>query len=231
MDVQSIILSPDHPADDFEASLPDAVRESLGFWTSNSNNSGGRVSILACLSHANNVSLAVQAAQTAFLELSSKHFVVIGYFQGGGSAWTCAQQQAILHLHAYLGAVAVAPVTTVLAKTLPVLVVAVVPGISAMFPEFNRKDILTPDGEQRLDLVVQIGAGIASTLTLLIGVQLLQANWRENPFVQIYERLTNNGGKEIAGRLLVIQGESVPRLRVVVAIGVVNRTVDHSPNT
>lgn len=98
-------------------------------------------------SHANDVFYSVQAAQSAFPELS-KSFVVLGHSQGGGSAWAAAQRQALNPVPGYLGAVAVSPVTTMIDErmarsTLSAFGFLIAPGIENIFPGFNRAEILT----------------------------------------------------------------------------------------
>ena len=188
---------------------------------------------LASPSHASDVLYGVQAAQSAFPELSEK-FVVIGHSQGGGAAWAAAQRQAIDPVQGYLGAIAVSPVTNVLAEPEPILsflAVGMIPGIAAMFPDFQPGDILTPEGEERLHLILQIGGCSTTGITLLMGVQLLKPDWMDNPFVQEYQKLTVNGGKEIQGPLLVIHGENDPNLSVDVSTKAVDDTLEHFPSS
>jgi pimeloyl-ACP methyl ester carboxylesterase len=186
---------------------------------------------LASPSHANDVIYGVQAAQSAFPELSQK-FVVVGHSQGGGAAWAAAQRQALDPVEGYLGAVAVAPVTKVLAEPDPSLLVgAMLPGIAALFPNFQPKDILTPEGAERLDLIAQIGGCVATGFTLLTGVQLLKSDWSDNPFVQEYQRLTVNGGKKIEGPLLVIHGEADSSLSVEGSTKAVKETLELFPSS
>lgn len=75
---------------------------------------------VASPSHANDIIYSVQAAQSAFSELS-KSFVIIGHSQGGGAVWATAQRQAVEPVSGYLGAVAIAPVTTIIDKKMPPL--------------------------------------------------------------------------------------------------------------
>ncbi|ERF68468.1 hypothetical protein EPUS_03786 [Endocarpon pusillum Z07020] len=188
---------------------------------------------LASPSHANDVFYGVQAAKSAFPELSNK-FVIIGHSQGGGAAWAAAQRQALDPVEGYLGAVAVAPVTDPLAEPDPIrsfLAVGMIPGIAATFPEFQPGDILTPEGEERLDLILQVGACTTTTLTLLAGVQLLKPDWTANRYVQEYQKLTVNGGKKIEGPLLIMHGETDTSLSVEVSTQAVNETLEQFPSS
>jgi pimeloyl-ACP methyl ester carboxylesterase len=188
---------------------------------------------LATQSQANDVFYSMQAAQTAFPELS-KHFVVIGHSQGGGVAWACAQRQAVEPVHGYLGAVAVSPLARALEQpepTLSLIGVSMIPSISAAYPEFKPEEILTAEGQQRLDLTRQIGGCIASSASLLVGGQLLKPGWTENTFVQKFQDLVMNGGKKIQGPLLVIHGEVDPQLSVNVTTNAVNKTMELFPSS
>ena len=188
---------------------------------------------LSSPSHANDVIYSVTAARQAFPELSD-HFVVMGHSQGGGSAWATAQRQATEPTEGYLGAVAVSPVTRALDQADPVLSllgVGMIPAIAAEFPDFHSKDILTADGEQRLGTIMKIGACSPTGLTLLMGVQLLQSGWTENPYVRKYQALSSNGGKEIKGPLLVIHGEGDPNLNVAVTTKAVEETLHAYPQS
>ena len=188
---------------------------------------------LAGPSQANDAFYSAQAAQAAFPELS-KSFIIMGQSQGGGAAWAAAQRQAIEPVHGYLGAVAVSPVTKVLAQADPILSflgVGIIPGIASAFPDFDPKDILTADGEQRLDLISRVGGCSPSSITLLMGVQLLKSDWTENPFVQKFQQATINGGKRIQGPLLVLHGELDPGLNVEVTTDAVNETMERFPSS
>ncbi len=188
---------------------------------------------LASPSHANDLFYGVQAAKSAFPELSSK-FVVIGHSQGGGAAWAVAQRQAVDPADGYLGAVAVSPVTDPLAEPEPIrslLAVAMIPGIGAMFADFQPADILTPEGEERLHLVLQVGGCVTTGLTLLTGVPLLQPDWAANPHVQEYQKLTVNGGKQIAGPLLIIHGDADSSLSVELSANAVTETLRLFPSS
>lgn len=165
---------------------------------------------LASPSQANDLFYSIQAAQSAFPALS-KHFVVMGHSQGGGVVWAAAQRQAIEPVNGYLGAIAVAPVTNIL--DLPndnfikrLMGVVIVPGISNLFPKFDRLDILSPIAVKRVSLDEQIRGGSFVSTVLLSGIDLFRCDWTQNEYVQAWINLTVNGGKMIGGPLLVIQG-------------------------
>lgn len=188
---------------------------------------------LASPSHANDVIYSVQAVQSAFPELS-KDFVVIGHSQGVAAAWAVAQRQATKHIAGCLGSVAVSPVTTILDELEPfrsVLGVAVCSGMTSTFPNTNLEHVLTLVGERRLAVAHQLGAGIASATALLLEPGLLQADWEQDQNVREYLSLISNGGKEIGCPLLVIHGESDPRLSPAVATTAVETTMALFPES
>ncbi|TVY93728.1 hypothetical protein LAWI1_G001868 [Lachnellula willkommii] len=203
-------------------------------------NSAGEAIIheyLASPAAANDVIYSVQAAREAFPKLS-KDFVVMGHSQGGGAAWATAQRQVIQPIPGYLGAVAVSPVTTILGDPDPSgssIGVAMSPGIASVFPEFKTTDIMEADGQQALDTLLEVQGCSAVATDLLIPPlltgTLIQPNWRENTFVQKYQALTANGGKEIAGPMLVVHGEADPLLDVNLTKSAVQETVSRFPSS
>lgn len=72
-------------------------------------------------------------------------------------------------------------------------------GITSIFPEFRADILLQPR-------LLGLGVGIAHLLGKDIGVGLLKPKWRENEHVQRYYAMIINGGKKIAGPLLVVHG-------------------------
>ena len=188
---------------------------------------------LASPSQAKDVVYSVLAARAAFPELSA-NFVVIGQSQGGGAAWSVAQRAALTSLPGYLGAVAVSPYVSLdeeHTELATVLTPAVCPGIATIFPEFKLGDLLTAEGEKRLEMVHQASAAMSSGVAILSGVDTIKPNWKENTHYQQHQALTSNGGKAIKGPLLVIHGKSDPVLSVAVIEKVVKRTADLFPSS
>ncbi|TVY28860.1 hypothetical protein LHYA1_G002118 [Lachnellula hyalina] len=166
----------------------------------------------AAPSHANDIIYSAQAAQSAFPELS-KSFVVLGHSQGGGGAWAAAQRQAVEPVAGYLGAVAIAPVTTMTDRKMPPLTLSafgflIAQGMENIFPEFNRADILTDEAVTSLGIIQQTGGCSATVASLIHGTKATKPRWTENSFVQKFEELVKVGGKEISGPLLVIHGDN-----------------------
>ncbi|KAF1957231.1 prolyl aminopeptidase-like protein [Byssothecium circinans] len=187
---------------------------------------------LAAPAHANDAVYSVQAAQQAFPQLG-KRFVVIGHSQGGAAAWAAAQRQVVKPVDGYLGAVAVAPVTSILEEPEPIrsiLELGVIPAIAAYFPDFNVSDVYTPEGLERSALVRAVEATTLTSLALVSGTQLLQPDWTENPHIRKYQDLIRTGGRAIAQPLLVIKGEVDPNLQYSVAAAAFHDTQGKFPD-
>lgn len=188
---------------------------------------------LSSPSQANDIVHSVTAARAAFPELSM-NFVVIGHSQGGGAAWSVAQSAALKPIPGYLGAVAVSPYTSILEQqneSSEWLTAAMFPGLASAFPEFHPGDLLTAEGEKRLNMVHQTSAGISSAFALLSGVNILKPNWKENTYFRQFQALTSNGGKPVKGPLLVTHGKSDPILNAAVVENAVKRTADLFPSS
>ena len=192
---------------------------------------------LAGPSHTNDIVYAIQAAQKVFTELS-RDFVVIGHSQGGGATWATAQRQVDKPIPGYLGGVAIAPATTLIDLPEPFLSVigaALTAGLASTFPDFKLDDILTEKGQQSLAVAKQTGAGIASGVALLLGADggadLMKPDWTQNPHVQKYQATISNGGKKIAGPLLVIHGMTDDRLDSAKTTAAVEETAELFPES
>ena len=181
---------------------------------------------------ANDALYAFEAARQAFTGFS--RFVVMGHSQGGGTAWAIAQRCAIHPVQGYLGAVACAPATRVLSEPgqLGTIIVAgMTPAISHNLPEFKAPDIMTDDGLQRLQVAMAIGGSSAISIALLVGVDLLKPGWEENRFVKEYQETVANGGKGIAGPLLVLHGLADPILNADATTEAVRLTLERFPES
>ncbi|MCJ1345829.1 hypothetical protein MMC31_004038 [Peltigera leucophlebia] len=193
---------------------------------------------LANPSHANDIFYSVQAAQSAFKVLS-KQFVVMGHSQGGGAAWGAAQRQALVPVEGYLGSVAGSPVTDLvdllgagstgsLANAVTALIAR---ALSSIFPDFNLSSILTPTGLKLLTLLSEIQGCNSVATELFVGSDIVQPNLSKNFYLQRYQNLTGNGGRPIAGPLLVIQGEADPAVPFLQTTRAINRTCELYPNS
>ena len=182
---------------------------------------------IAAPAHANDVVYAVQAARAAFPELLAEEFVMIGHSQGGAAAWGVAQRQAVEPLEVCLGCVAVSPVTRIVDEPEPfrsIIFTAMCRGLKKNIPECDLAEILTGEGLQRYEVVNTLNAGVASGVTMLQGVELLQPHWTENQHVKLYQELIENGGKALGCPLLIVHGEADPRVSAATARAAVERT-------
>ncbi len=190
----------------------------------------------ASRAQANDVFYAVQAAQSAFKELS-KHFVVMGHSQGGSVAWAAAERQAVEPIDGYLGAVAGSPVTRWLDLAAPggiassVVGAFLYRGIASIFPQLKETDVLTTIGARRSALVSEIQGCNAVASELFFDLNIVQANWTQNRYVEAFQNLTANGGKRISGPMLVIQGGSDPTVPPQTTTNAVNRTCGSFPES
>jgi pimeloyl-ACP methyl ester carboxylesterase len=179
---------------------------------------------------ANDLFYAVEAAQTAFPQLS-RSFVMVGHSLGGGAAWGAAERQAVRPVEGYLGAVAGSPVTN--ATALPLATQAVLysgflfaDSVRSVFPTFDVSVIATAAGKAYLQLIREL-QGCNSVFLELIdaaiasGTELSPPNWLSDPTVQAWTKIGGSGGKEIAGPLLVLQGlvdTTVPEVLTTAAV-------------
>ncbi|KAI4137797.1 MAG: hypothetical protein L6R39_007093 [Caloplaca ligustica] len=170
---------------------------------------------LTLTSHANDVVYAVQAAQQHFRELAKGCFV-IGHSQRGGVAWATAQRQTNKPASGYLGAVAIAPLTDILTQLTPAMRELIGAAV---------------EGQQRLGMVHESGAQMASGILLLQGVKLMKDGWTENQYMREFNNRAALGGKEIASPLLIIHGEADERLDVGETTRAVERSVEACPTT
>ena len=163
---------------------------------------------------ANDVAFSIQAARAAFPELSEE-FVVIGSSLGGGGAWAFAQRMATEPMVGCLGTVALSPVLRLLNlaqdnAVFPMLILLLVPSLMANFPDFEAEAILTPPGMQCLQTYHTL-QGCNNVLFQTASVpHMLRPGWQNNPHLQKYQSIAANGGQEIRGPMLVIQGADDP---------------------
>ncbi|KAL8989948.1 MAG: hypothetical protein Q9169_008242 [Polycauliona sp. 2 TL-2023] len=202
--------------------------------------------IYASQATANDLFYAVEAAQSAFTQLSEE-FVVVGHSQGGGAAWAAAERQAKSPVAGYLGAVAAAPVLnlietiqfgvdllgaevalTSLAPTIGVTARA----ITTVFPDFDVASVLTPAGMQRLQVLEAIqGCNAAAAELFNSGViPTTQPNVLQNEYVLAYNELVRIGGNPIVGPMLVIQGTADTLIPANITSKYVNMTSERNPD-
>ena len=182
---------------------------------------------------ANDLAHAVQAAQTAWPELS-KEFVVMGHSQGGGSAWGFAQRQAQRPIDGYLGTIASNPTTSTIAEAnVQLTVQGVIPeiaqGVATIFPDFQLSDWLTPRGEMNINLMQEIEGCNSVSGELFGGFQNFKPEWNETWYAKQWDQLMGNGGRPFAGPLMVLIGTKDTNRPITVTDPAVKRTCEMFP--
>ncbi|KAL8867832.1 MAG: hypothetical protein Q9174_005400, partial [Haloplaca sp. 1 TL-2023] len=140
----------------------------------------------------------------------------MGHSQGGGAAWAAGQRQHTQPFKGYLGAIAASPITNVLnlspdGPLFELLITAVFGSLQHLYPaELRLCEVLTDATLRHWQLYQELRGGIGVYFELFRNVEkpLLLPHWRQNPQIQDFISKTSNGGKPIAGPLLVLQGLS-----------------------
>ena len=192
----------------------------------------------------NDLLYAAQAAQAAFPDVLTREFVVVGHSQGGGAAWAAAQQQLQAQIPGYLGVVAASPTTSALeiveanpAQALGFLLSA--RSMVSAFPpgEMSLSDVLTPEGIATLTLLEEVQGCNSVFTTLLQGIfaadptrQLINPQLFTNPYVQEFQNMSIAGGKDFAGPMLVLQGDTDPAIPEELTTKYVNVTCQNYGN-
>ena len=183
---------------------------------------------------ANDVYYSVIAARKAFSELSPD-FVVIGSSEGGGSAWAFAEKVVQEPLEGYLGTVALSPITRTLdlppdEAIIPFLLICLTPNLQRIYGGFHPEDIFTPMGIESLQTLYQLN-GCSTVIYQLIGPDLLKEGWQNNTAIQEYQKGGGNGGKEVEGPMLVIQGGSDPIIHTPTVEAAIKETMQNFPSS
>jgi alpha-beta hydrolase superfamily lysophospholipase len=193
---------------------------------------------------ANDLVFAVQAAQTAFAELSGK-FVVVGHSAGGGAAWAVAQRQVSSPVHGYLGAVVGSPTTNVTRQVeVQMAQIGFITIARSIVSSFKNGptlgDILTAQGRRLLKLLGQVSGCNSVLVNLLLGLVVegdpSKLAWFNESFWGSYwheswQNTTVAGGKEVAGPMLVLQGEADTTVPESVTTEAVNKTCQAFPRS
>jgi pimeloyl-ACP methyl ester carboxylesterase len=103
------------------------------------------------------------------------------------------------------------------------------PGLKAAFPDFNGDDILTEIGKERTATMFKLGLSFGAGRSLIFGVDLLKPDWLSNPWILKHQSMTGNGGKAIAGPLLIIHGQGDELLDVIKLTAVIEKTAKLFP--
>lgn len=177
---------------------------------------------------ANDLFYAMQAARTAFPELS-KHFVTMGHSQGGGAAWATAHRQALTPVEGYLGTVAGSPDPNNYENIKATGGVGVAPriarGLGSVFPSFNYSEWFEPEGVRKLNLLEELsGCNSVSNQLVPQAEGLIKPDWQESWYLRAYSDLSDPSRKPIAGPMLIVQGTG----DTAVPANVVSKAVDET---
>lgn len=183
---------------------------------------------------ANDLFYSVIAARQAFAQLS-QDFVVIGSSQGGGAVWAFAQKLVKEPLDGYLGTVSLSPITNLLSlppseQIIPLLMFYVAPLLQARYPAFTPDQIFTSEGLQALQTLQDL-KGCNTIAYQLISPTTLKPGWQNNTSFRSFAESTANGGKQIRGPMLIIQGGADPIIYPPSVDAAVNMTLRNFPGS
>ena len=181
---------------------------------------------------ANDLFYSVPAARQAFPKLS-REFVTMGHSEGGGAAWAFAQKLATEPLTDHLGTIALSPFTRFLdlppeESIIPAIVLFLIPILQTNYAPFAPEDVLTPTGIQAFQDLTHLH-GCTTVIYQLVGPDILKPGWQNNSSIQKYQSAAANGGKEIGGPFLVIQGEADPIIYPPTVEAAINNTAQKFP--
>lgn len=187
-------------------------------------------------SQANDLFHSVSAARSAFPKLS-ENFVLLGHSQGGAATWSAAQRQVQRPVQGYLGAISVSPPTCPIRQLqtapalAPLFAFLMANGLGQLFPSFSPSEFLTEKGLRLFKLLQDIrGCGNVQT-ALLSASGAVKPSLINSTSLQRFANLTTNGGKPIAGPLLLIQGTTDVLVKVEATDVGVNDTCTAYPNS
>lgn len=187
----------------------------------------------AATSHANDLFYSVQAAQTAFKELSHQ-FVLFGHSEGGGVVWQAAVRQSTRPVKGYLGAIAASPITPddiLIPEATDVAgAVLLAYSLSTIYPDFTPADFLTPAGVKRLNFLAQI-QGCNSVFQEVFEPTLIRPDWRESIYAAQFLALISQAGLPVAGPFLILEGEADLITRQVGQEKAINKTCSLHPDS
>ncbi|GAB7358744.1 hypothetical protein MBLNU230_g3973t1 [Neophaeotheca triangularis] len=187
----------------------------------------------------------VSAAQSAWQQELSTEFVVMGHSQGGGTAWAAAERVARAKegmQPGFLGTVAAAPFLDVLdavalqdGPQVNGRMAAVASGLGSVFEGFELEDWLTEAGVARLRLLAELGGcnAVSGALFSAEGgeVGILKEGWERTEAARWFNSVASNGGKPVAGPMLVIQGTEDGNAILNVTTDGVRRTCEAYPES
>ncbi|KAH7371177.1 secretory lipase [Pyrenochaeta sp. MPI-SDFR-AT-0127] len=216
---------------------PDYAGLGVGAFSTKEKNKVIRHPWLAAYAHANDLLYAVQAAQSAFPSIS-RSFVLMGHSQGGGAAWAAATQLAMSPVPGYLGTVVAAPApggTDLLQLGLSgqqnLIGAFLGYGVWSQFPGMPIETIFTEAGAARLQLLRELGgcSSVATQLFATPSINYTQTGWIDGWAAQTYASQSDYSGKQIAGPMLVLQGEADPLAQEETTLRALNKTCEAYP--
>lgn len=104
-------------------------------------------------------------------------------------------------------------------------------GVRSQYPGVPVEDIFTEAGASRLRLLQELG-GCSSVATVLFatpGMNYTHTGWTDGWTAQAYANQSDYGGKQVAGPMLVLQGEMDPLALEETTSAVLNRTCEMYP--
>ncbi|KAB5540596.1 putative secretory lipase [Coniochaeta sp. 2T2.1] len=194
---------------------------------------------------ANDLANAIKAARAAFPDLlrPTGPFVAMGHSQGGGAAWSFAENQVSKPVAGYKGTVAIAPPTRIIDQvdqamantSLPFAGVTtsvqpnIIAAVTAVYPSYNFSG-MTPTSYDRWNNVLMAVQGCFPTDNLVFSDlkpdQFANPGWTEHPTVQSWAKRAETGRKRFKGPLLVLSGEA----DIVIPSAAVQSAVDDTCN-
>ena len=172
--------------------------------------------------NASDVIFSVAAARQALPQLSSR-WVAMGTGEGGMAVVGVAELESRIHDPNYLGSVAISNLddlqnrysseSTLTYKT-PIFLAY---GIKTAFPQFNVRDILTPEAMSLFQEVTQ-SCNENGDQPAVSATSMLKSGWKANSFVQEYFERNRLGLQSANAPLLVIASEDDPKINATAKI-------------
>lgn len=137
----------------------------------------------------------------------------------------------------YLGAVSISPPTNPIRQLQtspllgPLFAFLVANGLGQLFPSFDISEFLTDKGQRLLKLLQDV-RGCGNVQSQLLGLPgAVNPNLVNSTWLQRFADLTTNGGKPVAGPLLLIQGTTDQLVKVEATDVGVNATCAAYPDS
>lgn len=184
---------------------------------------------------ANDALYALRAARSTsspFAKSLADKFVALGHSEGGGAAWSVAENVAANPAlgPGYLGTVSVSPTTHAFNGSAALLAPFIASGAASVLPGFNQSEWLTPLGINRLAVYRETGGALpAAEVMFTQPGQTYQPDFADTESAKRYSAIANAGGKRVAGPLLVIHGTADPVIDFNLTVAAVQETCQKVP--